>query len=118
MESFRRACAFSLACAQRPAAKAFPPGERQVITPTPIGDRFERFPMGEVLTDTDPSGNQLSVESHWSELGCLVTVAKPVDEKKTPFVTSRFIRDGELIQETTHDGLSFRRVFQRKEMRL
>jgi len=110
--------------AKRKIALAFRPeaswtlveGTLQVITPTPIGERFESFPEDRITEDADPlSGGKLMVSHKWED-GRMVTTAAPVQAGAAAFVTARF-RDGErLIQETCHAGFSFKRVFERKEV--
>ena len=82
--------------------------------PSPIGDRYERFPLDSDFQDTDPSGNVFLKASHW-EGNTLTTVARDTAGKKADNVTMRRIDDaGRLIQTTTQGGVSFERVYERK----
>ena len=49
----------------------------QCITPTPLGERYERFPLDEALPDADPlDGSTLSVSHAWVD-DKLVSTATP-----------------------------------------
>ena len=86
------------------------------MTPTPLGDRLETFKLGESEIDVDPDGNRLVKTSVWRG-STLVTTAKDADGLRKPFVTERCIesKTGRLKQVSSHDGVSFTRIFVRKE---
>ena len=87
-------------------------GVLQVVTPTPIGDRLETFKLGESEVDIDPDGNKFVKSSVWRG-STLVTTATDADGVKPPFVTERWLepKTGRLKQVSSHDGVSFTRIF-------
>ena len=97
------------------ASWALVDGALQVVTPTPIGDRLETFKLGESELDVDPDGNRFVKTSVWRG-STLVTTAADVDGLKPPFVTERWVepKTGRLKQVSSHDGVSFTRIFVRK----
>ncbi len=85
------------------------------MTPTPLGDRLETFKLGASEIDVDPDGNRLVKTSVWRG-STLVTTATDADGLRPPFVTERCIepKTGRLKQVSSHDGVSFTRMFVRK----
>lgn len=106
--------------AKRKVALSFKPeaswavvdGVLQVVTPTPIGDRLETFRLGQSEVDVDPDGNKFWKRSEWQG-DKLVTTATDASGVKPPFVTERWLepKTGWLKQVSSHDGVSFTRIF-------
>ena len=117
--------------AKRKLALAFSPqptctldgGALTIRMPSPIGCRVEVFTLGVELEDEDPSGKRLLKTTTWRPdasdecHGTLITVVRDPSGKTADFVTERHVvrsasGGAQMVQTTTHDGVSFQRVFE------
>jgi len=109
-----------IAVAYKPEASwALVSGVMQVMMVTPIGERVEKFPFDQQGLTTDPDGRSFRVDNRWeagSEGSALVSTATDDGKDDNVFVTSRHIDSstGQLVQVTSHDGLSFTRYYDRR----
>ena len=106
-------------CASVGGARALVSGVMQVMMVTPIGERVEKFPFDQQGLTTDPDGRSFRVDNRWeagSEGSALVSTATDDGKDDNVFVTSRHIDSstGQLVQVTSHDGLSFTRYYDRR----
>ena len=89
-------------------------GVLQLIMPTPLGMRLERFPIHEAVIEADPDGNEFSKRTAWEE-GQLITHAQSIAKpKQPPFVTRRWLDGGRLRQINEHGGARMTRLFTKK----
>ena len=89
-----------------------PEGVLQVMTPTPLGERLETFPLDAAQTD-EIDGKKWSKTHRWEGTKLISTAVDP-EGKKGDFVTERWIDDeGHLNQVNSHDGVAFTRIFHR-----
>jgi hypothetical protein len=89
-------------------------GVLQVMTPTPLGDRLETFPLNEEQTD-EIEGKKFTKTHRW--VGSkMVTTAKDPTGAKPDFVTERWVDEAtdQLHQVTSHAGVAFTRLFSRQ----
>ena len=114
--------ALGVSWAKRKIAEQFKPevswavvdGVLQLIMPTPLGTRLERFPTDEAVVEADPDGNEFSKRTAWEE-GQLVTRAQSLAKpNQPPFITRRWLEGGRLRQINEHDGARMSRVFGKK----
>jgi hypothetical protein len=114
--------ALNVGWAKRKLAGSFRPepvfslddGILRMVLGSPIGERIETFPIDVEVEDCDPSGNKFTKVSIW-EGKTLRSTARRVTGNAPDFVTTRLLRDdGKLVQRTSHNGMSFERVFERK----
>mmetsp|Transcript_21259 Transcript_21259/g.50706 ORF Transcript_21259/g.50706 Transcript_21259/m.50706 type:complete len:86 (-) Transcript_21259:94-351(-) len=84
------------------------------MTPTPLGDRLETFPLDVQQSDVI-EGKTFTKSHRWEALTRhLTTTAKDPSGAKPDFVTERWIDgDGRLNQVTSHNGVAFTRLFDR-----
>ena len=109
--------------AKRKIALAFKPepsfalvdGVLQVLMPSPIGERLERFPLDAEEQDTDPYGKTFYKRTWWE--GSVLTQSATYPNGKTAetLTTRQIDADGHLVQRTTNSGVTFERIFQRKQ---
>ena len=106
--------------AKRKIANSFKPqsswaivdGVLQVLTPTPLGDRLETFPLN--VEQSDEIDGQAWVKSHRWEGTKMITTATDPTKKKPDFVTERWIDGDDMLnQVNSHAGVAFTRYFKR-----
>lgn len=106
--------------AKRKIANSFKPqsswaivdGVLQVLTPTPLGDRLETFPLN--VEQADEIDGQAWVKSHRWEGAKMITTARDPTKAKPDFVTERWIDDDDMLnQVNSHAGVAFTRYFKR-----
>ena len=88
-------------------------GVLQVLTPTPLGDRLETFPLNVEQSVVEVDG-QTWVKSHRWEGTKMITTATDPTKKKPDFVTERWIDGDDMLnQVNSHAGVAFTRYFKR-----
>jgi len=107
---------------QRQAALSFKPkqswamenGKLKMSMASPMGERHEYFPFEGAAEEKDLQGNVFLKSSVWKD-GTLIATSRSKDGKMTDIVAKRWIdpHSRVLVQETTYDGVTYTRVFQR-----
>jgi len=108
--------------AKRKVAEQFKPevswsvvdGVLQLMMPTPLGTRLERFPMHHKVIEADPDGNEFSKSITFAN-DQLITQAQSITKPKDPlFITRRWMDNGKLMQINEHENANMTRQFTKK----
>mmetsp|Transcript_41299 Transcript_41299/g.109521 ORF Transcript_41299/g.109521 Transcript_41299/m.109521 type:complete len:372 (-) Transcript_41299:148-1263(-) len=108
---------------QRQAALQFKPkqswavegGVPKMSMASPMGARTEAFPLEGEQEEKDLQGNVFLKTSSW-EAGMLVARSRSQNGSMSEIVARRWIdpRSQSLVQETSYDGVTYTRIFERK----